>query len=165
MIHNTDELFLDFLRDIYYAEKKILKTLPKLVRGAQDPALKEALTHHRNETEGQIERLQQVFEHLGKPARAKTCEAINGLFEEADELFEDTEVGPVRDAGIVACAQAVEHYEMARYGALIAWAKGGKHSEIVTLLQETLTQEKAADAKLNDLGAKTINPAALKVAA
>jgi len=165
MIHSTDDLFLDFLRDIYYAEKKILKSIPKLVRGAHDPALKEALTHHRSETEGQIERLQQVFEHLGKSARGKTCEAINGLFEESDELFEETDVGAVRDAGIVACAQAVEHYEMARYGALIAWAKAAKHSEVVALLEETLAQETSADAKLNELATKTVNPAAFKAAA
>jgi len=165
MLSSVDDLFLDVLKDIYFAEKKILKTIPKLVRGATSPDLKAALTEHRHETEGQIERLQQVFEHLGKPARAKTCEAINGLFEEADELFEDTEAGPVRDAGIVACAQAVEHYEMARYGALIAWAKASKHGDIAKLLQETLDQEKKADALLNKLGTDKINAEALREAA
>jgi len=165
MLASVDDLFLDFLKDIYFAEKKILKTIPKLVKGAAHEELKAALTEHRAETEGQIERLQQVFEILGKPARAKTCEAINGLFEEADELFEDTEVGPVRDAGIVACAQAVEHYEMARYGALIAWAELEKQSEIVALLRQTLEEEKKADALLNKLGSSKVNPGALKKAA
>jgi ferritin-like metal-binding protein YciE len=165
MLASVDDLFLDFLKDIYFAEKKILKSIPKLVKGAQNAELKAALTEHRAETEGQIERLQQVFEILGKPARAKTCEAINGLFEEADELFEDTEAGAVRDAGIVACAQAVEHYEMARYGALIAWAKLAGKGELVTLLQETLEQEKKADELLNKLGTAKVNPEALKQAA
>jgi ferritin-like metal-binding protein YciE len=165
MLSNADDLFLDFLKDIYFAEKKILKSIPKLVKGATSPELKEALTAHRHETEGQFERLTQVFEHLGKPARGKTCEAINGLFEESDELFEDTEAGHIRDAGIVACAQAVEHYEMARYGALIAWAKAAKKTEIANLLQQTLDEEKKADALLNKLGNDKINAEALKEAA
>lgn len=165
MIENVDDLFLDFLRDIYFAEKKILRTMPKLVKGAASPELKDALTLHRQETEGQIERLQQVFELIGKPARAKTCEAINGLFEESDELFEDTEIGVVRDAGIIACAQAVEHYEMARYGALIAWAKVQNNSDVVKLLQQTLDEEKNADSILTKLGAGKINTEALAKAA
>jgi ferritin-like metal-binding protein YciE len=165
MLSSVDDLFLDFLKDIYFAEKKILKTMPKLVKGAANSELKSALTEHRAETEGQIERLQQVFEIIGKPARAKTCEAINGLFEEADELFEDTESGPVRDAGIVACAQAVEHYEMARYGALIAWAQLEKKDEIVKLLKETLEEEKKADSLLSKLAASKVNADALKKAA
>jgi ferritin-like metal-binding protein YciE len=165
MFESVDDLFLDFLKDIYFAEKKILRTMPKLVKGAASPELKEALTQHRQETEGQIERLQQVFELIGKPARAKTCEAINGLFEESDELFEDTEVGAVRDAGIIACAQAVEHYEMARYGALIAWARAQKKSDIVSLLQQTFDEEKNADGILTKLGASKINTEALAKAA
>jgi len=165
MLSSVDDLFLDFLKDIYFAEKKILKTMPKLVKGAVNSELKTALAEHRAETEEQIERLQQIFEIIGKPARAKTCEAINGLFEEADELLEETEAGPVRDAGIIACAQAVEHYEMARYGALIAWAQLEKKDEVVKLLKETLEQEKKADSLLNKLAASKVNPDALKKAA
>jgi ferritin-like metal-binding protein YciE len=161
MLESIDDLFLDFLKDIYFAEKKILRTMPKLIKGTTSPDLKEALTLHRQETEGQIERLQRVFEIIGKPARAKTCEAINGLFEESDELFEDTEAGPVRDAGIVACAQAVEHYEIARYGALIAWAKVLKKADVVELLQQTLSEEKNTDVILTKLGSGKINSEAL----
>jgi ferritin-like metal-binding protein YciE len=161
MLKSVDDLFLDFLKDIYFAEKKILKTMPKMVRGTTNAELKEALTEHRHETEGQIERLQQVFEMIGKPARAKTCEAINGLFEEADELFEDTEAGPLRDAGIIACAQAVEHYEMARYTSLIAWAKLAKKNDVAALLQQTLDEEKKAESLLGTLGTSTVNQEAL----
>jgi ferritin-like metal-binding protein YciE len=161
MLKSVDDLFLDFLKDIYFAEKKILKTMPKMVRGTTNAELKEALTEHRHETEGQIERLQQVFEMIGKPARAKTCEAINGLFEEADELFEDTEAGPLRDAGIIACAQAVEHYEMARYTSLIAWAKLAKKNDVAALLQQTLDEEKKAESLLGTLGTSKVNQEAL----
>ena len=162
MLSSVDDLFFDFLKDIYFAEKKILKSIPKLVRGATSPDLKTALTNHRQETEGQIERLQQVFEIIGKAARAKTCEAINGLVDEADELMEDTEAGSIRDAGIVACAQAIEHYEIARYGALIAWATLAKKSDITSLLQQTLDEEKNANSLLNKIGIDKVNPDALK---
>jgi ferritin-like metal-binding protein YciE len=162
MLTSVDDLFLDFLKDIYFAEKKILKSIPKLVRGATNPDLKTALTNHRQETEAQIERLQQVFEIIGRAARAKTCEAINGLVDEADELIEDSESGSIRDAGIVACAQAIEHYEIARYGALIAWAKNTKKSDIISLLQQTLDEEKNANALLNKIGMDKVNLAALK---
>ena len=162
MLTSVDDLFLDFLKDIYFAEKKILKSIPKLVRGATNPDLKTALTNHRQETEAQIERLQQVFEIIGRAARAKTCEAINGLVDEADELIEDSESGSIRDAGIVACAQAIEHYEIARYGALIAWAKNTKKSDIISLLQQTLDEEKNANALLNKIGMDKVNLAGLK---
>src|SRR5579864_9366499 len=117
------DLTLHFLQDMYYAERQILKALPKMAKAAENPQLKQALMHHREETEGQVERLQKAFEALGKRARGQTCEAINGLIEEGDEVVEEFEQGTVRDAGIVACAQAVEHYEMARYGTIVAWAK------------------------------------------
>ena len=164
MISSVSDLFLDFLKDIYFAEKAVLKSLPKMARASTNPDLKAALTQHRDETEGQIERLQRVFELIGKPVRSKTCEAINGLIEEANELFEDSEAGNIRDAGIVACAEAVEHYEIARYGALIAWAKAEKKSDIAALLQQTLDEEKKADALLTKLGLEKINPDALKAA-
>jgi len=160
-----NELFLATLKDVYYAERQLLKALPKMARAAQDPALKQAFTEHRGETETQVERLQQVFEILGKRAQGQTCEAIQGLIAEADELVEDfPEAGPVRDAGLIATGQAVEHYEMARYGALAAWASAMKQAEIATLLQDTLAEEKTADQKLGTLAAETVNPEAMQAA-
>jgi ferritin-like metal-binding protein YciE len=161
---SLDDLFLHFLRDIYYAERQLLKALPKMAKNAQAPALKEAFTAHREETVHQIERLEQVFAHLGKPAKGVPCEVIKGLIEEAEEVLGDSDAGAVRDAGLIACGQAVEHYEMARYGALIAWAQAGGHKDIVGLLQQTLAEEKNADKLLNGLALKQINKSASAVA-
>jgi ferritin-like metal-binding protein YciE len=160
-----DDLLVTFMQDVYYAERQILKALPKLARAAQSPKLKEALTHHREETQGQVERLQRAFEALGKRARGQTCEAINGLIEEGDEVVEEFPQGPVRDAAIAACCQAVEHYEMARYGALVAWAKTAKQPDVAKLMEETLAEEKKADTLLNELANKELNPQAMKQAA
>jgi ferritin-like metal-binding protein YciE len=160
-----NDLLLNFMQDIYYAERQILKALPKLAKAAQNEELKQAFTHHREETQVQVERLQKAFEALGKRARGQTCEAINGLIEEGDEVIDDFPEGPVRDAGLAACAQAVEHYEMARYGALIAWAKVAGQTEVQHLMEETLAEEKKADSLLNELANKQINPQALKQAA
>ena len=113
-----NELLLSFVQDIYYAERQILKALPKMAKAATNDELKQAFTQHREETQGQVERLQKVFEALGKRARGVTCEAINGLIEEGEEVIEEFPEGSVRDAGLAACAQAIEHYEIARYGAL-----------------------------------------------
>ena len=141
-----EDLFLDTLRDIYFAERQILKALPKMAKAAQDQKLKDGLMRHREETEGQVDRLQQVFEVIGKRAQGKTCEAIQGIIEECEELLEEEpKAGAVRDAGLIACAQAVEHYEMARYGALISWAKAIGINDAVSLLEQTLEEEKAAD--------------------
>jgi ferritin-like metal-binding protein YciE len=159
-----DDLMLHFLQDIYYAERQLLKALPKMAKATQEPSLKEAFLAHREETVHQIERLDQVFEKLGKRARAIPCEAIKGLIEETEEVLEETDAGPVRDAGLVACGQAVEHYEMARYGALIAWAHAGGHQDIAGLLQTTLDEEKKADRLLNDLAVKRINKSASNLA-
>jgi len=161
----SDELILSFVQDVYYAERQILKALPKMAKAAASPELKQAFTQHREETQGQVERLQKVFEMLGKRARGATCEAINGLIEEGEEVIEEFPEGSVRDAGLVACAQAVEHYEMARYGALIAWAKSAGQNEVVSLLEETLAEEKKTDALLNQLANQSINPQAFKQAA
>jgi ferritin-like metal-binding protein YciE len=162
---NLDDLFLHTLKDIYYAERQILKALPKMAKAAESETLREGLMAHREETQGQIERLQQVFDALGKRAQGVTCEAINGLIEECEELLDETpKPGSVRDAGLIACGQAVEHYEMARYGALIAWAKVAGKSEIVTLLEANLAEEKAADSTLSK-AAREINAAAMKQAA
>ncbi|MBV9784424.1 MAG: ferritin-like domain-containing protein [Acidisphaera sp.] len=156
-MQTLNDLVLHFLKDIYFAERQILKALPKMAKAATSPALKQALLQHKDETEHQVERLVGVFEQLGKRPQGVTCEAIKGLIEEGEEVVEDSPAGPVRDAGIVACAQAVEHYEMARYGALIAWAKTAGQTQAVSLLQETLDEEKKADTLLNDLANREIN--------
>lgn len=162
---SLNDLLLNFMQDIYYAERQILKALPKMAKAASNQQLREAFTHHREETEGQVERLQRAFEAIGKRPRGKTCEAINGLIEEGEEVIEEFPEGSVRDAGLAACAQAVEHYEMARYGALIAWAKVANQADVARLLEETLAEEKKADTLLNQLASKEINPQALKQAA
>ena len=156
-----EDLFLETLKDIFFAERQILKALPRLAKAASDPKLREAFMHHREETEQQVDRLRQVFEILGKRAQGKTCEAINGLVEESEALLEmSPQPSPVRDAGLIATAQAVEHYEMARYGALVAWAKALGNEQIAQLLQETLDEEKKTDTLLNQM-AVTVNRTAL----
>ena len=150
-------LFHETLRDIYYAEKKILKTLPKIAKKTTSPALAAAFQAHQTETEGQVERLERVFELLGKTARGKTCAAMDGIVEESDEISKEAQAGPVRDAGLLAAAQAVEHYEISRYGTLIAWADKLGMSEAAELLKETLEEEKATDKKLSELALSEIN--------
>jgi ferritin-like metal-binding protein YciE len=160
-MRTMNDLFLHFLKDIYYAERQISKALPKMARAAESAELRQAFTDHREETQHQIERLQQVFEILGKRAQGVTCEAINGLIEECDELLEAMkDPSPVRDAGLIACGQAVEHYEMARYGTLLAWAKLAGQTEVATLLEKTLSEEKTADGLLNKLATTKVNATA-----
>jgi ferritin-like metal-binding protein YciE len=161
----ADDLQLHFLRDIYYAERQILKALPKMAKLATSEELKQAFMTHREQTEHQVERLQQVFEKMGKQARGQTCEAINGIIEEGDEAAHEFERGPVLDAALLANAQAVEHYEMARYGALVAWAKASGHDEVATILQQTLDEEKQTDTLLNQLANSNVNQKAMKKAA
>ena len=144
-----EDLFLDTLKDIYFAEKQILKALPKMARAAQSEEGKAGFLQHRDETQGQIERLEQVFELIGKPARGKTCEAIQGIIAEGEEIMEELKGSPALDAGLISSAQAVEHYEMARYGTLIAWAEELGHDDIVRFLITNLNEEKAANTKLN----------------
>jgi ferritin-like metal-binding protein YciE len=160
-----NDLLMTMMQDVYYAERQILKALPKLAKASENQELKNALLHHREETEGQVERLQKAFEAMGKQARGKTCEAINGLIEEGDEVVADFEQGPVRDSGIVACAQAVEHYEMARYGTIVAWAKAVGANDVARLMQETLEEEKKADTTLNTLAQRSLTQQAVKRAA
>ncbi|MCA1970911.1 unnamed protein product [Ciceribacter sp. T2.26MG-112.2] len=155
-----DDLFYETLKDIYYAERKILKTLPKMARGAQDPKLKAAFEKHKEETEGQIERLQQVFEIIGKRPRAKTCPAIDGIIEEGEEIMEDFKGAPALDAGLLAAAQAVEHYEISRYGTLSAWAKQLGLKDAAKLLDETLAEESKTDDALSKLAETAVNAAA-----
>ena len=158
-----DDLFLMTLKDIYYAERQLLRALPKMARAAQSMELKQAFKDHKDQTENQVERLQQVFQMLGKRAQGQTCEAIQGLIQEVEELLEEApEPSAVRDAGLVACGQAVEHYEMARYGTLLAWAQAQKKSEIADLLKATLDEEKAADKLLTKVAQGSIHMEALK---
>ncbi|WP_453972918.1 YciE/YciF ferroxidase family protein [Amorphus sp. MBR-141] len=151
------DLFVHFVRDIYYAEKQVLKTLPKMARKADSDTLREAFEHHREETEGQIENLEKVFEILGLKARGVTCEAIDGILEEGKEIMEEATDADARDAGMIAAAQAVEHYEITRYGTLVAWAKRLNLSQAVPLLQANLEQEYAADKKLSSLAEGGLN--------
>ncbi len=153
---SLEDLFKHFLRDIYYAEKQILKTLPKMARKAHDPALKEAFEHHREETETHIENLEKVFEQIGLKPRGVTCDAILGIIEEGKEIMDEAE-GEARDAGMVAAAQAVEHYEMTRYGTLVTWAKQLGHKDAVKLFEANLKDEKAADEKLNGIAQGGVN--------
>ncbi|RXT50452.1 hypothetical protein B6S44_22885, partial [Bosea sp. Tri-44] len=134
-----DDLFLDTLKDIYYAEKQILKTLPKMAKAAKSPELKQAFEKHRDETETHVERLGEVFEEIGKAPRGKTCDAILGIIEEGKSIIEEFEGSPALDAGLLASAQAVEHYEITRYGTLTAWAKQLGRANAVKILHQTLT--------------------------
>lgn len=157
-----DDLFLDTLRDIYYAERKILKALPKMQRAAQSEKLAAAFEHHREETEIQIERLQKVFELVGKAPRGKTCDAIEGIIAEAEEIMDDYKGSVALDAGLIGAAQAVEHYEIARYGTLRRWASELGMKEAAQLLSETLGEESAADEKLSKVAETVANKAAKK---
>ena len=157
-----DDLFLDTLKDIYYAERQILKALPKMAKAAMSPDLKAGFEQHLAETEVQVERLQQVFELLGKPARGKTCDAILGIIEEGKEIMDEYKGTQALDAGLVSAAQAVEHYEIARYGTLATWAKQLGHKDVLNLLLETLKEEEATDQKLTSLAKTAVN---LKAAA
>lgn len=160
-----NDLFYETLRDIYYAECKILKSLPKMARAAQSEKLKNAFQKHRDETEGQVERLQQVFEIIGKNARAKTCPAIDGIVEEAEEIMEDFKGTPALDAGLLAAAQAVEHYEISRYGTLATWARELGLKDAVKLLEQTLAEESKTDETLTKIAETAVNQAAQKKAA
>lgn len=160
-----DTLFLDTLKDIYYAEKKIVKTLPKMAKAAVGPDLKAGFEKHQAETEGHVDRLEQVFELIGKPARGKTCPAIDGILEEGAEIMSEYKGSAALDAGLIASAQAVEHYEMARYGTLVAWANSLGMSDAAELLQATLAEEEATDETLSKLAEGDANPRALKEAA
>jgi ferritin-like metal-binding protein YciE len=162
---SMNDMFLHFLRDIYYAERQILKALPKMARAAENTQLRDSFTRHREETQEQVDRLQQVFEQIGKRAQGTTCETIQGLIEEAEDVIGEFEHGAVRDAGLAACAQSIEHYEMARYGALVAWAKVCGLKDVVPLLEQTLQEEKKADTHLNQIANGQVNKQAVAKAA
>ena len=152
-----NDLFLDTLKDIYYAEKQILRALPKMAKAAHSDKLRAAFEKHHGETEGQVERLEQVFELIDKPARGKTCEAMQGLLDEGKEIMEEYKGTEALDAGMVAAAQAVEHYEIARYGTLKQWAQQLGIMDAVRLLDETLQEEKKTDEALTSLAEASVN--------
>ena len=152
-----DDLFLDTLKDIYYAERQILKALPKMAKAAQSDELRAGFEQHRDETEGQIARLEQVFELVGKTPRGKTCDAILGILEEGKEIMDEFKGTSALDAGLVSAAQAVEHYEIARYGTLKTWAAQLGMQEAVALFDATLKEESATDAKLSKLATSQVN--------
>lgn len=152
-----EDLFLETLKDIYYAERKILVALPKMAKAADSDELRAAFEKHVEETKGQVDRLKQVFELLDEKPKGKTCPAILGLVEEGEEVMEDFEDSDALDAGLLAGAQAVEHYEISRYGTLIAWAKSLGMKDAVALLEQTLQEEKATDAALTKLASAALN--------
>jgi ferritin-like metal-binding protein YciE len=152
-----DDLFHDTLKDIYFAEKKILATLPKMAKAAQDKDLKAAFEKHRDETEGQVERLNQVFAIIDKKPQGKTCAAIVGITEEGAEIMQEYKGSPALDAGLLAAAQAVEHYEISRYGTLRTWAQELGLDDAASLLQETLDEEEATDKILTQIAETVVN--------
>jgi ferritin-like metal-binding protein YciE len=152
-----DDLFHDTLKDIYFAEKKILATLPKMAKAAQNQELKAAFEKHRVETERQVARLEQVFAIIEKKAQGKTCDAIIGITDEGAEIMQDYKGSPALDAGLLAAAQAVEHYEISRYGTLRTWAGELGLDEAVPLLQETLNEEEATDRALTKIAETAVN--------
>ena len=152
-----EDLFLATLKDVYYAEKQILRALPKMAKAAESGELRQAFEKHRAETEGHVERLEEVFEAIGKKAQGKTCEAIQGIIEEGKEIMEDFAESEALDAGLIAAAQAVEHYEISRYGTLRTWAQELGLRDAVGLLEQTLEEEKKTDQLLSQLAEARVN--------
>jgi ferritin-like metal-binding protein YciE len=151
------DLFLDTLKDIYYAENKILKALPKMAKAAQASELQAAFKKHLGETQGQVKRLEQIFKEIGETAKGKKCPAIDGIIKEGDEIAKDYKGSPAIDAGLLAAAQAVEHYEISRYGTLRTWAEELGLSGAVSLIDETLSQEKDTDEALTKIAEGSVN--------
>jgi ferritin-like metal-binding protein YciE len=157
---DLNDLFLDTLKDVYFAEKQILRALPKMAKAANSDELRAAFEKHHKETEGQVERLDRVFEMMDKPARGKTCEAIQGILDEGKEIMDEYKGTEALDAGMIAAAQAVEHYEIARYGTLKQWAQQLGMKDAARLLDETLQEEKKTDESLTSLAEAAVNLAA-----
>jgi ferritin-like metal-binding protein YciE len=157
---HLDDLFLDTLKDVYFAEKQILKALPKMAKAAHSDKLRAAFEKHHGETEGQVERIEQIFEMMDKPARSKTCEGIQGILDEGKEIMEEYKGSEALDAGMLAAAQAVEHYEISRYGTLKQWASQLGMRDAVRLLDQTLQEEKKTDESLTSLAEAQVNLAA-----
>lgn len=156
-VKSLEDLFYETLRDIYYAEKKLVGALPKMAKLAQSPDLRQAMEKHLGETKVHVERVEQIFETLGKRATAKKCEAMDGIISEAEEVADDVKAEEVVDAALISSAQTVEHYEIARYGTLCAWARELGMNDAEQLLQTTLDEEKATDEKLTMLAEEAVN--------
>jgi ferritin-like metal-binding protein YciE len=160
-IKTLDDLFVHTLQDVYYAEQKITKALPKMIEKVTDPQLKQGFQTHLGETKNQIKRLEQVFEMHGAPAKAVSCPAIDGIIEEANEILSDASDPEVLDAAALAAAQAVEHYEITRYGTLIAWARQLGRNDCASVLKQTLEEEKKTDLKLTQIAEARVNRVAV----
>lgn len=156
-VNTLNDLFVETLKDLYYVEKKLVKTLPKMAQKASSQDLKEAIQTHLSETETHVQRLEQVFELLDQKASAKTCEALEGLIREAEETMGEIADEQTLDAAIISSAQTVEHYEIARYGTLACWAAEIGNTEVAELLEQTLEEEKAADEKLSEIAEDAVN--------
>lgn len=159
-LHSLEDLFHEQLRDMLDAEKQLLKALPKMAKAAAAEELRQAFEEHLDQTRGHVERLERVFESIGKKARGKTCEAMEGMVEEGADIIDADAEPMVCDAGLIAAAQRVEHYEMAAYGCLRTWAQQLNHSEAAELLEQTLNEEKETDQKLTQLAGSLVNLAA-----
>jgi len=159
-LDDLNKLFEDELRDVYSAEKQLVKALPKMAKAATTPKLKAGFAKHLEQTKEQVARLERVFEMIGKPAKAKTCKAMEGLVEEASEILEENASPMVLDAALIAAAQKVEHYEIATYGTLVTWAQQLELKQVARVLAQTLTEEKETDEKLSQLAESEVNAAA-----
>jgi ferritin-like metal-binding protein YciE len=157
---DLNDLFLDTLKDLYFAEKQILRTLPKMAKAASSDKLRAAFEKHQSETEDQVERLEKIFESIDKPPRGKTCEAMQGILDEGKEIMDEYKGSEALDAGMLAAAQAVEHYEISRYGTLKTWAQQLGMKDAVRLLDQTLQEEKKTDEALTSLAEAGVNMAA-----
>jgi ferritin-like metal-binding protein YciE len=164
-VKTVQDLLVEELRDIYHAEKQLVKALPKMAKSSKSNKLRQAFETHLEETKGQVERLENVFEKLEVPARAKRCEAMMGLIEEAQEMMEEIKTPEVLDAALIGAAQKVEHYEIASYGTVHALADACGQKEVAQLLNETLEEEKSTDQKLNQIALSEVNKTALQKAA
>ena len=156
-IKTMDDLFLHTLQDIYYAENKIVKSLPSMIETAHDSQLEQSLQAHLKETQRHVQRLEQVFQMMGQKPKSTSCPAIDGIIEEAEEVTGEVDDTDVLDAAIIAAAQAVEHYEITRYGSLIAWAKRLGRADAARVLEQTLNEEKAADKTLTTIAESKVN--------
>jgi len=164
-VKTVQDLLVEELRDLYHAEKQLVKALPKMAKATKSAKLRQAFESHLEETKGQVERLETVFEKLDVPARAKRCEAMAGLIEEAQEMMEEIKTPEVLDAALIGAAQKVEHYEIASYGTVHALAEALGNQEAAQLLNQTLEEEKSADQKLNQIALSEVNKTALRAAA
>lgn len=163
-VNSLKELYVEELKDTYDAEKQIVKALPKMVKAASTPELQKAFEAHLEQTKGHVQRLEQIFQGLGEEPKAKKCDGMRGILEEGEEVVSEGSEGPVRDAGLIAGAQRVEHYEMAVYGSLKTWAEQLNDDQAAQLLEETLNEEKKADQKLTQIAESSVNTEAAAAA-